>query len=424
MRKQMIMGAFAPSFGPGPQMVMAMAGSGGHPARGMASVIEELQETFVDFRANHDTRVQRLEQSLDEVVSNLAALKVGGVGEPDNSSREGKHAGPAVAAMVDFMRTGNTAAFNAVNPRGGMSSDSDPDGGWTVPVQVDRIIQNQMIELSPLRRVSSIVSVSTAQYQRLINRRGATSGWVGEREARDETENPVLGLITPPMGEIYAQPEITQRLLDDSAFNLADFLSENVSDEFALQEGAAFVRGDGVEKPRGYLTYPTATTGDASRPFGTLQYVPTGVASAIADSTHNGVDVLIDLVHSLKPSYRVGEGVGWMMNSTTAAALRKLKTIGDTENYLWQPSTIEGQPDRLLGYPIYEDEQMDDVGAGKFPIAFGNWKKGYVIVDRHELRLLRDPYTKKGWVKFYFTKRVGGSVTDTNAIKLLKVSAT
>ena len=226
------------------------------------------------------------------------------------------------------------------------------------------------------------------------------------------------------MGEIYAQPEITQRLLDDSSFNLGNFLSENVSDEFALQEGAAFVNGDGINKPKGYLTYPKASTGDATRPFGTHQYVPSGVAASIFDATHNGADVLIDLVHAVKPSYRVGAGVGWMMNSTTASVLRKLKSLGDTENYLWQSSLIEGQPDRLLGYPVWEDEQMDDIGAGNFPIAFGNWGKGYVIVDRHELRLLRDPYTKKGWVKFYFTKRVGGSPTDTNAIKFLKIATT
>lgn len=399
-------------------LVAAKANGGGASA-----VLTELTSSFEDFRNRHNTRVDRLEQSIDEVNAALAASRIGGAYDPDSAASRSFAQSPAATAMLDFMRTGNSAAFAAVNPRGGMSSDSDPDGGWTVPVQVDSVIQNQMIELSPLRRVASIVRVSTAQYQRLINRRGATSGWVGERETRNSTENPVLGLVSPPIGEIYAQPEITQRLLDDSAFNLADFLSENVSDEFALQEGAAFVHGDGLEKPRGYLTYPTAATGDATRPFGTLQYVPTGVASALSDSTHNGVDVLIDLVHSVKPSYRVGDGVGWMMNSTTAAVLRKLKSLGDTENYLWQPSTILGQPDRLLGYPIYEDEQMDDIGAGKFPLAFGNWKKGYVIVDRHELRLLRDPYTKKGWVKFYFTKRVGGSATDTNAIKLLKVAS-
>lgn len=421
MRNPLIMGGAPMAFGPGVRMVGAMAGRG-HPAAGANALLDELTTKIDGFIENHGSRVEGLETELEQINSSIAALKIGGSGDGDPPANgAGFKKSPAANAMLEFMRTGSSVVFAAVNPRGGMSSDSDPDGGYSVPTQIDRVIQSQMITLSPLRRVASIVNVSTAEYQRLINRRGASSGWVGERETRSETENPLLALVKPPIGEIYAQPEITQRLLDDSAFNLADFLSENVSDEFALQEGGAFVRGDGINKPRGYLTYDTAATGDATRPFGTLQYVPTGVAAALADATHNGVDALIDLVHSVKSAYRVGDGVGWMMNSTTASVLRKLKSKED-EQYLWQPSIIEGQPDRLLGYPVFEDDQMDDIGADKFPVAFGNWKKGYVIVDRHELRLLRDPYTKKGWVKFYFTKRVGGAATDTNAIKLLKVA--
>lgn len=262
MRKhaQLIMGASPMAFGPGPAMVMNMA-NGGHPARGAAAMLDELASEFSDFHNRAAARIANVESSLDEINASLAALKVGGAGDPDpDAGRTIFAQSPSSAAMVEFMRTGSSGAFAALNPRGGMSSDSDPDGGWTVPTQIDSVIQNQMIELSPLRRVASIVNVSTAQYQRLINRRGATSGWVGEREARGETENPVLGLIAPPMGEIFAQPEITQRLLDDSSFNLVSFLSENVSDEFALQEGAAFARGNGIGKPRGYLTLPVATT--------------------------------------------------------------------------------------------------------------------------------------------------------------------
>jgi len=320
------------------------------------------------------------------------------------------------------MRSGRVAAVGSTGLQArSMSTDSDPDGGWTVPKQVDQVIQNQMILISPMRRLASIVSVSTAEYERMINRRGANSGWVGEREDRPSTDSPFLGSIKPPMGEIYAQPEITQRLLDDSAFDLNAFLSENVSDEFALQEGATFVSGDGVNKPRGLLSYDIVSTVDTSRAFGALQYTASGVAAALSDSSNNGIDALINLVHSVKSSYRAGSGVGWLMNASTAAVIRKLKTATE-KIYLWQPATIEGQPDKLLGYPIYEDENMPDIGAGQYPIAFGNFQKGYVIVDRHELRLLRDPYTKKGWVKFYFTKRVGGSLTDSNAIKLLKIA--
>ena len=382
-----------------------------------AAILNELSTAFADFRTRNDNTIRDIRASIDEINAAFAAHRIGGgAGDNPNVQR-------AQAALVDFMRTGRADAMAALLPQNrSMSSDSDPDGGYMVPEQIDSVIQNQLIELSPMRALASIVRTSTADYSKLINRRGATSGWVGERSDRPTTDTPMLGEIKPPMGELYAQPEITARLMDDSAFDLAAFLQENVSDEFSMQEAGAFVFGDGVEKPRGFLSLPTAPTADATRPFGTLQYKATGVAGDIFDGTHNGIDVLIDLVHSLRPSYRAGEGVGWQMNSTTASIIRKLKSLGDTANYLWQDSAIAGQPSMLLGYPVYENEYMNDVGVNTYPIAFGNWKRGYTIVDRSELRLLRDPYTKKGWIRFYFTKRVGGAPTDSNAIKLLKVA--
>lgn len=390
-----------------------------------AEAVQQLVSAFDEFKAQNNTKLADLagamagiDNDVDALNSALAAYKVGGAGDdvPDNLKN-----GPAINAAVEFMRTGSVKAMAAL-PKNGMSTDSDPDGGFTAPAEVDKVIQFQLATMSPMRNVARVVSTRSKEYSIIINRRGASSGWVGERETRGETDNPQLGLITPPMGEVFAQPEITQRLIDDSSFDLATFLNENVSDEFSEQEGAAFLTGDGINKPLGLLTFPTASTGDAVRAFGTLQYVPTGVANNIADATHNGVDALINLVHAVRPSYRAGPGVGWMMNSATAAIIRKLKSKTD-ETYLWQPSVIEGQPDKLLGYPIFENEFFSDIGANAYPIAFGNWRRGYVVVDRHELRLLRDPYTKKGYVKFYFTRRVGGSPTDTNAIKLLKCAA-
>lgn len=386
-----------------------------------ADVFAELESAFADFKKKHNGELGSLATEVDRINEALAAMRIGGAagdgeGMPRNQAQ-------AISAVVDFMRSGKTDAMAAMAAARSMSTDSNPDGGFTVPAEIDRVIQNQLIQLSPLRGLATIVRTSSAEYKKIINRRGASSGWVSEREDRPPTDTPVLGEITPPIGEIYAEPEITQRLLDDSSFDLAAFLADNVSDEFALQEGAAFVNGDGNEKPRGFLTAQTTAEGDATRQFGKLQYTPTGVAAAISDATHNGGDALIALVHSLRAPYRAGPGVGWLMNSSTAAVVRKLKVLGEVESYLWQPSMVVGQPDQLLGYPVYEDENMQDIGANSYPIAFGNWKRGYTIVDRSELRLLRDPYTRKGWVRFYFTKRVGGARTDSNAIKLLKVAA-
>lgn len=387
------------------------------------ALMGELQDGFEAFKNRHDTARASMERAIDEITVQVAGLRIGGTGG-DGGARNASRLEPkAQAAMVQFMRTGDASAMAALPQARSMSTDSDPDGGYSVPEMIDSVIQNQLVATSPMRALATIVRVSTAEYKKLINRRGANSGWVGEREDRPATDTPLLAEVTPPMGELYAQPEITARLLDDSAFDLAAFLQENVSDEFGVQEGAAFVSGNGINKPRGFLTAEITSEADDVRAFGKLQYVASGVAGAISDSTHNGVDALIDLVASLPASYKVGDGVGWQMNSQTASIIRKLKTGDDNKAYLWQPSLIVGQPDRLLGYPVYENEEMSDIGANAVPVAFGNWRRGYTIVDRHELRLLRDPYTKKGWVRFYFTKRVGGGLTDTKAIKLLKIAA-
>ncbi|ODR94221.1 hypothetical protein AUC69_03475 [Methyloceanibacter superfactus] len=304
-----------------------------------------------------------------------------------------------------------------------MRESSDPDGGYSVPEEIDGVIQNQLLEFSPLRGWATIITLGQGQggYSFLVNRRGASSGWVGETEARPETSTPEMAKITPPEGEIYANASITQWLLDDSQFNLDQFIRDNIIDEFAVQEGAAFVDGNGINKPKGFLQLEDpVTTADATRAFGVLQYVASGVAADINDGTHNGVDALTDLVYALKPAYRQGPGVGWMMNSTLAGKCRKLKSLGDTAQYLWTESTQAGQPPMLLGYPVAIDENMPNVGANTFPIAFGNWRRGYRIVDRLGTRVLRDPFTNKPNVMFYLTKRVGGCVADSNAIKLLK----
>jgi len=384
------------------------------------AALAEMQSAITNQHGRTAEEIVAMQTQIDRMAETFASQQIGG-GSGDPFS--GTDTQRASAALVDYMRTGNLQGLQSLSPRADMQSDSDPDGGYTVPKEIDRVIQNQMIEINPMRRLANVVRTSTSDYHKIINRRGATSGWSGERENREETDTPTLGDIKPPMGELYAMPEITKWMADDSQFDLEGFLQENVSDEFAYQEGGAFINGDGVNKPRGLLSYDTSSDVDGTRAFGTLQYVATGVAAALSDATNNGVDKLIDLVHAVKPSYRAGPGVGWQMNSATAGVLRKLKSLGDTSNYLWQESHVEGQPSRLLGYPVWENEDMQDIGANAYPIAFGNWKRGYVIVDRSETAVLRDPFTKKGWIRYYFTKRVGGAVTDSRAIKLLKVAA-
>lgn len=296
-----------------------------------------------------------------------------------------------------------------------MSIGTPGDGGHAVPEQIDRMVASQLLDVSPIRRIASVVTTASSDYKKLVNVRGATSGWSAETGTRSATDTPTLEQVTPPGGELYAYASATNWLLDDAMFDVEAFLRQNVVDEFALQEGAAFVAGNGTNKPKGFATYTTAATADASRAFGTLEH---HLAAATGAATG---DELIELVYKLRPSYRQGEGVAWVMNSTTASVIRKLK---DAEGrYLWSDSLTAGQPAQLLGYAVVEAEDMPDLGAGALPIAFGNWRRGYQITDRVGMTMIRDNITQPGWTKFYFAKRTGGAVIDSNAIKFLKMAA-
>ncbi|MEM1019633.1 MAG: phage major capsid protein, partial [Pseudomonadota bacterium] len=244
-----------------------------------------------------------------------------------------------------------------------------------------------------------------------------SSGWVGETGARPETNTPTFQEVTPPYGEIYANPAASQAMLDDARFDVEAWLAEELAQEFAAQEGTAFVSGDGTSKPKGFLTYATSNASDDTRPYGTIQTVVTGNAGAFP--TTDPADVLFELVHSLRPAYR--QNAVFVMNTQTLSEIRKFKD--DDGAYLWRPGLADQMPATLLGYPVVEAEAMDPIAADNSAVAFGNFKRGYLIADRHATRILRDPYSNKPFVHFYATRRVGGAVVDSNAIKLLKFSA-
>jgi HK97 family phage major capsid protein len=247
-----------------------------------------------------------------------------------------------------------------------------------------------------------------------VTQNGVTSGWASETATRPETATPTFNEIVPSFGELYANPAATQAMLDDAAFDVESWLANEIATEFAKAEGAAFVNGNGSNKPKGFLTAPTAATGDATRPFGTLQHVASGVAGAFA--TSNPQDKLVELVHALRAPYR--QGATWVMNASTLSAIRKFKTTDGA--FIWQAGLSAGQPDTLLGYPVVEAEDMPDIAANSLSIAFGNFKAGYLIAERTETNILRDPYSNKPYVHFYATKRLGGALINSEAIKLMK----
>lgn len=350
-----------------------------------------------------ETKADVLEQSFEAIE---------GAGVPmARPVLEGARAPGGGAAFEGFLRSGAGALEMKA-----MSGASDGAGGYAIPREIDVLVDSTLASISPIRAIANVVTVGSAGYRKLVASGGTPSGWAAETGARAETSTAAFNEIAPPMGDLYANPAASQAMLDDGAFDVEAWLADEIAREFARAEGAAFVSGNGTNKPKGFLAYATAATGDGARAFGTLQHVASGASGAFAA---NPEEKLIDLVQALRPPYR--QGAVFVMNSSTLARIRKFKTSDGA--FLWQPGIASGQPATLLGYPVVEAEDMPDIAAGSLSIAFGNFKAGYLIAERGETQILRDPYSNKPFVHFYATKRVGGAVTNSEAIKLLKFSA-
>jgi HK97 family phage major capsid protein len=298
-----------------------------------------------------------------------------------------------------------------------LAGTTEAAGGYAVPEEIDAEIGRLLTAISPIRAIANVVKVGSAGYRKLVTAGGTPSGWVSETAARPETGTPTFIEVAPPFGELYANPAASQAMLDDIAFDVEAWLAGEIATEFARAEGSAFVSGNGVNRPKGFLAAPTSAQADSARAFGTLQFLATGAAGAFPGSFPG--DKLIDLVQTLRPPYR--QGAVFVMNSATASTIRKFKTSDG--GFLWQPSVVAGQPDTLLGYPVVEAEDMPDIAADSLSIAFGNFRVGYLIAERTETQILRDPFTNKPFVHFYATKRIGGQVANSEAIKLLKFAA-
>lgn len=288
------------------------------------------------------------------------------------------------------------------------------DGGFAIPKEIDAEIDATLKNISPIRSIANVVQVGSSGYRKLVTQNGVASGWASETGSRAETGTPVFNEIVPSFGDLYANPAASQMMLDDGAFDVESWLANEIATEFAKAEGSAFVNGNGINKPKGFLSAPAVASNDTVRPFGSLQYLASGAAGAFLAT--NPENKLVELVHALRAPYR--QGAVWVMNASTLATIRKFKTADGA--FIWQAGLTAGQPDTLLGYPVVEAEDMPDIAAGSLSIAFGNFKAGYLIAERNETSILRDPFTNKPYVHFYATKRVGGSVSNSEAIKLMK----
>jgi HK97 family phage major capsid protein len=336
-------------------------------------------------------------------------LSLDAKGQPMTEA-EAKHR----AAFGDFMRKGVEDGLGDLQAKA-LSVGVAADGGYAVPKVIDSNILSLAADVSPIRALATVVVTSTTDYRKLVNKHGAAANWQGETGTTADSGTPQLAEIAPPSGWLEARPRVTQQLLDDAMFDVEGWLADEVALAFAIAEGAAFINGNGVNKPRGFLAgaAPVATD-DAGRAFGTLQFVASGGAAALPTTG----DPYITLVYKLKAMHR--GMANWVTNRATLAEMRKLKD--GNNQYLWQPGLQAGQPSSFLGYGVTEAEDMPAVAANAFPLAFGNFKAGYLINDRFGVRVLRDPFTAKPYVEFYTTKRVGGAVVDSEAIKLMKIS--
>jgi HK97 family phage major capsid protein len=390
----------------------------------------DLMRAFEEYKAANDERLndKRSDVLLEEKVARIdAALdannrKLDDIALKNARPAFGRDAAAAKsaseiehkAAFEAYVRAGESGGLRALEGKA-MSIGSNQDGGYLVPAEVETAIGERLANISPIRSIAAVRTISSSVYKKPFMKTGPATGWVGETDARMQTASPVLDELSFPAMELYAMPAATANLLEDAAVNIDQWIAAEVDQAFAEQEGAAFVTGDGDNKPKGFLDYETVA--NASWVWGKLGHILSGVDGAFPAT--DASDPLIDLVYALKAGYRQN-GV-FVMNRKTQSAIRKLKDADG--QYMWTPPAQAGGRAALMTFPVIEAEDMPDMAADSFSVAFGDFRRGYLVVDRAGVSVLRDPYTAKPYVLFYTTKRVGGGVQDFDAIKLLKFAA-
>jgi HK97 family phage major capsid protein len=394
----------------------------------VAGAFDDFMEAFDAFKQSNDDRLRQIEKrmsadvlttdkveriskamddqkrAIDQMVLKAARPQLGREGNPLVESEHKR-------AFDGYVRRGDEKGLAQIESKA-LTAGVAAEGGYVVPTELEAEIGKRLSQLSPIRSIASVRQMSAGILRKPFALTGFASGWTAETGARAQTANPTLTELQFPAMELYAMPAATQTLLDDAAVDVDQWIAQEVEVAFAEQEGTAFVSGDAVNKPRGFLNYPTVA--ETSWTWGNLGYTATGVSGALPAS--NPSDVLVDTVFSLKAGYR--QNAAWVLNRKTQGTIRKLKDVNG--EYLWQPSAVAGGRSTLMGFPVVEAEDMPNIAANSMSVAFGDFSRGYLIADRVGVRVLRDPYTAKPYVLFYTTKRVGGGVQDFDAIKLLK----
>ncbi|MHA6262182.1 phage major capsid protein [Arenibacterium sp. CAU 1754] len=382
----------------------ARTGEDMSPVHEVKQAVSGFVSNFKDFRDEIQTKLQQTEERLTMLdrKSNIAARP--------HLSAENEAGAPHKKAFNAYLRSGEDDGLRGLEIESkSLSTAVNSDGGYLVDPQTADTIQSVLKSTASIRSIAKVVNVEATTFDVLIDHTELGAGWATETAASVETGTPQIDRITIPLHELSALPKASQRLLDDSAFDVEGWLAERIADKFSRAEADAFINGDGIDKPRGIMNHP-AVDNDVWT-WSNIGYVPTGV-----DGDIGGGDAIVDLVYALGAQYRAN--ATFVMNSKTAGIVRKLKDADG--RFLWSDGLAAGEPARLMGYPVVVAEDMPDAASGSFPVAFGDFSAGYTVAERPDLRVLRDPFSAKPHVLFYATKRVGGDVSDFAAIKLLK----
>ncbi|QEE35891.1 phage major capsid protein [Octadecabacter sp. SW4] len=386
------------------------AGEDVSPAKELKSAMAGFMNDFKDFSDGIHAKFQKQ----DERMNKLDRKTMTAGARPALAAAASIEA-PHQKAFAAYLRSGDDDALRGLEMEGkALSTAVAADGGYLVDPQTSETVNGVLSSTASIRAIANVVAVDATSYDVLVDHTEMGAGWATETDPSVETGTPVIDRITIPLHELSALPKASQRLLDDSAFDIEGWLAGRIADKFARSEASAFISGDGIDKPAGFLT--ATSVGNDTWTWGNLGYVATGTDGDF-DAINPG-DAVIDLVYALGAQYRAN--ASFVMNSKTAGAVRKLKD--NDGRFLWSDSLAAGEPARLLGYPVLIAEDMPDVASDAAAIAFGDFGAGYTVAERPDLRVLRDPFSAKPHVLFYATKRVGGGISDYAAIKLLKFS--
>ncbi len=360
---------------------------------------------YAEHLSNINVAMDNYKKRLDQIETayHRPALDGAGDGYKTIASGDGEYG----KAFRNYLRKGLDGGLEALQTKA-LSVGSDPDGGYLVTPTMSSKIVTSIFETSPMRQLSSVETISSDALELIDDHDQATAGWTGEVTAITETNTPTLAKRNIPTNELFAQPKATQKLVDDAAVDVEAWLADKISDIFARRENTAFISGNGVNQPRGILTYAAGTQ------WGRVEQINSGTNGAVT------ADGIINLFYALKDGY--SKRASFLMNRTVVQSVRLLKQTS-TNQYLWQPGLAAGSPDTLMGVPVYMATDMPTAATNSLSVAVGDFKAGYQIVDRRGIRILRDPFTEKPFVKFYATKRVGGDVINFEAIKLMRLAA-